>query len=170
MTFRKLTAEDGGAFRELRKEMCGLHPEAFSQTPEEIAEMPDEKFLEWLNPSDAFPEKFVLAAFDGDRMVGTAGFRRDDSTKERHRAWIWTVYVRSEYRGRGISKQLMQRIIEGSRVMQGLEMLTLQVAVTQTAARALYGALGFEVSGRIPRLYKLADGRYIDQDEMVLRL
>lgn len=132
--------------------------------------MPDEKLLEWLNPSDAFPEKFVLAAFDGDRMVGAAGFRRDDSIKERHRAWIWTVYVRPGARGQGISKQLMQRIIEEARTMRGLVLLSLQVAVTQTAARSLYVSLGFEVTGRIPRLYRLSDGRYIDQDEMMMLL
>lgn len=170
MNIRKLAALDAPAFKELRTEMCGLHPEAFSQTPEEIADMPDDKLLEWITPSDTFPEKFVLGAFDGERMVGTAAFRRDDSIKERHRAWIWSVYVRPEARGQGMSKQLMQRMIGEARAMQGLEMLTLQVAVTQTAARALYLSLGFEIFGRNPRLYKLSDGRYVDQEEMALRL
>ena len=170
MNIRKLTVEDAPAFKELRKEMCGLHPEAFGQTPEEVAEMPNDKLLEWMGPSDTLPEKFVLGAFDGERMVGTAAFRRDDSIKERHRAWIWSVYVRPEARGQGISKRLMQRIIEESRAMEGIEMLTLQVAVTQTAARALYLSLGFEIFGRNPRLYKLSDGRYVDQEEMALWL
>jgi ribosomal protein S18 acetylase RimI-like enzyme len=170
MNIRKLTVEDAPAFKELRKEMCGLHPEAFGQTPEEVAEMPDDKLLEWMGPSDTFPEKFVLAAFDGDRMVGTAAFRRDDSIKERHRAWIWSVYVRPEARRQGISKQLMQRTIDEARAMKGLEMLTLQVASTQSAARNIYETLGFEVFGQNPKLYKLPDDRYIDHDEMALWL
>ncbi len=42
MHIRKLTESDARAFREIRIEMCGRHPEAFGQTPEEVAEMPDD--------------------------------------------------------------------------------------------------------------------------------
>jgi ribosomal protein S18 acetylase RimI-like enzyme len=170
MSIRKLTIEDADAFREIRKEMCRLHPEAFGQTPEEVAAMPDDKCFEWWTPSDVFPEKFVLAAFEGDRIVGTAAFKREDSAKERHRGWIWSVYVRPEARGQGLSKQLMQQLIEEARGMDGLEMLTLVVALTQTSARTLYTSLGFFTTGLILHGYKLADGSYVDHEEMMLWL
>ncbi|MCX6832224.1 MAG: GNAT family N-acetyltransferase [candidate division Zixibacteria bacterium] len=170
MNIRKLTADDAAAFREIRVEMCERHPEAFGQTSEEVTAMPDDKCLEWWTPSDVFPEKFVLAAFEGDRIVGTAAFKREDSAKERHRGWIWSVYVRPEARGRRLSKQLMQQLIDEARKMEGLEILSLVVALTQTSARTLYTALGFFTTGLILHGYKLPDGRYIDHEEMMLWL
>jgi ribosomal protein S18 acetylase RimI-like enzyme len=170
MQFRKLTADDAAAFRALRVEMCGQHPEAFGQTPEEVAGPPDDKFIEWMSPREVYPEKFVLGCFEGDRIIGTAAFRREDAHKERHRGFVWSVYVRPEARGKGISKQLMQLLINEARKMDGLEMLTLSVAITQTSARTLYTSLGFFATGLIQHGYKLPDGRYIDHEEMMLWL
>lgn len=170
MLIRKLTPEDAAAFRQFRVEMCGAHPEAFGQTPDEVAEMAEEKFLDWMSQSDVYPEKFVLAAFEQDRLVGTVAFRREDSFKERHRSWIWAVYVRPEGRGRGISKALMQQVIDECRRISGLEILTLVVSLTQTSARTLYTSLGFFTNGIVLHGYKLPDGRYIDHEEMMLWL
>lgn len=170
MIIRILEAADARAFRELRAEMCDRHPEAFGQTPEEVGNMPEEKLLDWFAPHDSFPEKFVAAGFDGAMMIGTVGFKREDSVKERHRGFIWSVYVRPGYRGHGISKRLMQWVVGECKTYQGLEMLVLTVATTQTSARALYQSLGFVKIGTIPKGYRLPDGRYIDNEEMMLWL
>ncbi len=170
MQIRKLTVADAAAFRELRIEMCGRHPEAFGQTPEEVAEMAEDKFVEWMTPSDIFPERFVLAALDADRVVGSVAFRREDTNKERHRGWIWSVYTRPEARGRGVSRQLMTQLIDEARKMEGMEILTLVVALPQTAARTLYTSLGFFTTGLIMHEYKLPNGRYVDHEEMMLWL
>ena len=170
LLLRKLTDSDACAYREIRVEMCSRHPEAFGQTPEEVAEMPDDKFVEFMSASDVFPERFILACFEGDRIIGTVAFRRFDLRKESHRGWIWSVYVRPEARGKGISRQLMQQVIDEARGMDGLELLTLTVTVTQANARAVYDSLGFVATGLIPQHFRLADGRYVDCEEMVLRL
>jgi ribosomal protein S18 acetylase RimI-like enzyme len=170
MTIRKLSKNDANVFRAMRVEMCERHPEAFGQTPEEVLKMSDEKFLDWFAPSDTFPEKFVAGMFDGSTLIGTAGFRREESIKERHFGFIWTVYLRSEYRGKGLSKQIMQWVIDRCREMDGLEMVVLTVAATQVNARALYRRLGFVQVGKIPQGYHLPDGRYIDNEEMMLQL
>jgi ribosomal protein S18 acetylase RimI-like enzyme len=170
MQIRKLTAADAAAFRELRVEMCAAHPEAFGQTPEEVAEMAEEKFIEWMTPSDVFPEKFVLGAFEGDRMLGSAAFRRDNAIKESHRGWIWSVYTRPEARGQGLGRQLMTQLIEETRKMEGMEILTLVVALPQTAARTLYTSLGFFTTGLDLHEYKLPDGRDVDHEAMMIWL
>jgi ribosomal protein S18 acetylase RimI-like enzyme len=170
MEIHKLTGADISAFREIRIEMCGKHPEAFSQTAEEVVAMPDEKMLEWMALSDVFPESFVLAATEDGRVLGTAAFKREDTQKERHRGWIWSVYVKPEGRGKGIARKLMQRLIDEARKMDGLEMLTLVVALTQTEARTLYTSLGFFTTGIILHGYKLPNGSYIDHEEMILWL
>ncbi len=170
MDLRKLTNEDSTAFRKLRVEMCRDHPEAFGQTPEEVAEMPEDKFLEWMEPSSVFPEKYVLGYFDNGVLLATVAFKREDAFKERHRGWIWSVYAKPEARGQGIARQLMAEIIENARHMDGLELLILTVAVTQTGARTLYTSLGFYTTGLILQGYKLTDGTYVDHEEMMLRL
>ena len=170
MEIRKLSSLDIAAFREIRMEMCRKHPEAFNQTPEEVAAMPDDKFPEWVMPRDTFPESFILAAIENGKIIGTAAFRREDTEKEQHRAWIWAVYVRPEGRGRGISRALMLRLIEEARKIDGLEILLLIVALTQTNARTLYTSLGFFTTGLILRGFKFSDGHYLDLEEMTLYL
>jgi GNAT superfamily N-acetyltransferase len=170
MNIRKLTVEDSEAFREIRAEMCRLHPEAFAQTPEEVSQMPEDQCREWWAPSDVFPEKFVLAAFEGERIMGTAAFRREEMLKERHRAFVWSVYVRPEARGKGISKLLMLQIINEARQMEGIEILSLTVSLPQTSARTLYTSLGFFTTGLVLHGYKLHDGSYIDHEEMMMWL
>jgi ribosomal protein S18 acetylase RimI-like enzyme len=170
MQIRKLTLDDTDAFREIRIEMCRLHPEAFAQTAEEVASMSDEQCREWWAPSDVFPEKFVLGAFEGERLLATAAFRREEMLKERHRAYVWSVYARPEARGKGLAKQLMQAIIAEARTMDGLEIIQLVVSLPQTAARTLYTSLGFFTTGLILSGYKLPDGNYVDHEEMTLRL
>jgi ribosomal protein S18 acetylase RimI-like enzyme len=170
MPIRKLTSDDLAAFRTLRLEMCRDHPEAFGQTPEEVAETSDEKLREWIGPSETFPEKFVLGYFESDKLLATAAFKREDTLKERHRGWIWAVYVRPDARSNSVARQLMVELIECTRQIDGLELLILVVALTQTGARTLYTSLGFFTTGLILQGFKLPDGRYVDLEEMMLRL
>jgi ribosomal protein S18 acetylase RimI-like enzyme len=122
-----------------------------------------------LSASDNFPQKFVLSYFEGDKIIGTAAFLREDSAKERHRGWIWSVYVRPEGRGRKIGRQLMERLIDEARRTDGLEILTLIVSINQTEARTLYTSLGFFTAGFGLRAYKLPDSRHIGDEEMTFR-
>ncbi len=169
MDIRKLTADEAEIFRAIRVEMVSEHPEAFGHTPEEVRHMPDYELRKLIDPRDIFPEQFVLGAFDGDRLVGTVGFVRDEHEKRRHRALIWTVYVKEYYRGMGLSRALMQTLINEARRIAGLEILYLSVATTQRAARRLYETLGFTRWGIDERCYKVGD-HYADHEELVLRL
>lgn len=170
MIIRKLTAEDLPAFRDLRIEMCAAHPEAFEQTSDEAAATSDQQLLQWMLPQDVFPEKFILAGLQDNEILGVVGFQRDEHSKLRHRALIWSVYVRPQERGRGICRNLMLQTIEAARTMEGLEFLTLEVSSTQTSAKALYVSLGFKTIGNVWRCYKLSDSSYVDSEDMVLKL
>lgn len=175
MHLRRLTPDDAPAFREIRAEMCTRHPEAFGDTPEEIAATPDDTILLWVTPVDTCPQNFILGAFDEDtsgreRLLGTVAFRREGGFKERHICLIWAVYLREEGRGRGLARKMMEMVIEECRRIDGLEKLVLSVALPQTAARTLYTSLGFYTTGFNREGYKLADGRYVDHEEMVLCL
>ncbi len=68
-------------------------------------------------------------------VVGMRGF--DAETAELKRLW-----VRSAFRGRGLGKQLTCLAIEAAQVA-GYRRLRLDTLARMTAARALYGSLGF---------------------------
>lgn len=47
-------------------------------------------------------ERFTLGAWDGDRLVGTAGLVREGDTD----GFVWAVYVAPTVRGRGAPGRL----------------------------------------------------------------
>lgn len=166
---RRLESNESQLFRNIRFEAVTLHPEAFADSPAEVMAYSDEKMRDFVDPSDDFPQKFVLGAFDGDALLGVAGFFGEECEKEKHRGYVWSVYVRAQSRGQGISRALMLELIAQARKIEGLEYLALDVAMTQTEARSLYDSLGFEVMGINRCAYKLGD-RYIDNEFRLLQL
>jgi GNAT superfamily N-acetyltransferase len=85
------------------------------------------------------PEEMVAAvgAFDGDELVGHAAVRPFEDALE-----VKRVYVRSDYRGRGISTQLMLEL-EAIARERGVSRLILQTGNRQAEAIALYLKLGY---------------------------
>ena len=85
------------------------------------------------------PEEMIatVGAFDGDELVGHAALRQFEDALE-----VKRVYVRSDYRGQGISRQLMVELeaIAGER---GVTSLILQTGNRQTEAIALYEKMGY---------------------------
>jgi GNAT superfamily N-acetyltransferase len=85
------------------------------------------------------PEEMIgaVGAFDGDELVGHAALRPFEDALE-----VKRVYVRSDYRGQGISKRLMLELeaIAGER---GVASLILQTGSRQAEAIALYERIGY---------------------------
>ena len=79
------------------------------------------------------------------------------------------MYVASRARGKGTGRALLETLIARVRDVAGLEQLLIDVSVPQTAARALYAALGFRTYGVEPRAL-LVDGTYVDEEHMILVL
>lgn len=83
----------------------------------------------------------VVGAYDSSMNGQLAGFSRVVSNLETF-AYLTDVFVVSEYRGRGLSKRMMELIVHHSE-LQGLRRFLL---VTEDAQR-LYAKFGFEPSG-----------------------
>ena len=95
---RFLAASDVDAYRNIRLEALESEPGAFGSSPEEHHGLSREEIAERISFDPS--EKFVVGAFVGDRLVGTAGFFRHKGLKERHKGHIWGVYVAREARGK----------------------------------------------------------------------
>jgi ribosomal protein S18 acetylase RimI-like enzyme len=169
MEVRRLTESDAEAFWNIRLRALRDNPESFGASYEEILERGIAGIAQGLRKRDAAPDDVTFGAFDGNTLVGIAGFRREEEAKRRHKGVIWGMYVPQELRGKGIGKVLLQAAIAYARTLPGLEQINLSVVLTNKEARHLFISLGFETYGMERQALKLHD-RYFDQELMTLRL
>jgi RimJ/RimL family protein N-acetyltransferase len=163
---RRLQPADAGRFARLRRQALITEPAAFGESPCEHDEATIEDHAARLDGSEG---GFVIGAFDGDELVGTAGFYRESRRKRRHKGVIWGVFVAPEYRGRTLSRQILSRLIDEIRLVPGVDLVLLSVATTQEPARRLYQSLGFRTVGVEPRALRTEAGD-VDEVHMYLDL
>ncbi|MBN9334161.1 GNAT family N-acetyltransferase [Devosia sp.] len=161
MTFsiRQLGVKDAAAYRAIRLEALANHPEAFVSSAEGFAQKSDTEVRQMLETLTIFG-----AVLPDGSIGGINAFFRNDGHKERHRGWMIQVYVRPEHRGTGMSKALVEHLVDHARdkVIQ----IHLGVWAENEPAIRLYQKLGFETYGTEPR-YLYVNGRYIDEHLMV---
>jgi len=160
-----MTAEDAAALFELRRQALHDSPFAFSASPEDDVWSSVDAVRARLQPST---DAIVFGAIE-DRLAGMVGMTRFARVKERHKAYIWSVFVRPEYRGRGIAFQLLQAAIAHARTMPGVDVLQLSVNETTPAAQSVYEKCGFVVWGVEPDGLRHA-GRSTSERHMSLDL
>ena len=165
MLLRLLTASDAEAWWHLRLEALRNDTASFADSAEEHLTKSLDTARERLNGDSA--QNFVVGAFEDGQLAATAGFYRYSHLKELHKGHIWGVYVRTESRGKGVARALMQEIIHRARLIEGLEQILL-VASAHLPARKLYEAMGFQAYGIEPRSLKIGT-EYVDDVLMILR-
>jgi RimJ/RimL family protein N-acetyltransferase len=165
LELRFLAGNDATAYWNIRLEALEREPEAFGSSVEEHRALTMDDIAARLSfdPSN----NFVVGAFLGDRLVGTAGFFRNKGLKERHKGLIWGVYVTRNARGKRAGRNMLRMLLERASTIEGIEQIMLSVATVNQAAVCLYRSLGFEAFGCERRALKIGD-RYVDEEHMVL--
>lgn len=96
----------------------------------------------------------VIIAYDGDKAVGCASFKKyDDECAE-----VKRVFICDEYRGKGISKKLMENLENAAR-NKGFTYLILESGEPLVAAMNLYRSIGYYETPNY--------GQYADMPESV---
>jgi len=166
VTVRLLTPGDAHEYRQLRLEALRSSPTAFGSSYEDELARDPAVTRERIAPTETTR---VFGAFRGDRLVGTVGLRRHTGQKERHKAFVWGVYVTPGERGRGIARQLMAAVLGEARTLPGLARVTIAVNAANEPARRLYETLGFEAYGLEPDALRV-DGESLEELWMTLAL
>lgn len=161
---RRVTEADSGELWKLRLDALASEPFAFAESVEEHQRTSIEGFAERLAAGGE--ENFVLGAFAAGRLIGMAGFYREQRIKRRHLGGIWGVFVTSGYRGHGVARTLITTILQRVRELDGVTHVHLSVSTRQQAARELYASLGFRTFGVEPAGLRCEDA-FVDQEHMM---
>ncbi len=134
ISYRKMTTEDAAAVENVEKQ-CFKMP--WSR----------EAFWEEAAKSDAYYIVAIAKTETKEQIVAYIGIWL--IFNEGH---ITNVAVAPEYRGHGIGKALLEKIIAVAQT-RGVEAITLEVRPSNTPALRLYNSFGFKSSGRRPHYY-----------------
>lgn len=155
---RQLSSEDAVLYKQIRLEALKLNPEAFASDFETESKKPLGFYEENIK------EVRIFGAFNNSEIVGMVGLVIKEGLKLNHKGLIWGVYVKGEYRGRGIAKRLMQTALNCAK--EQVELVQLSVVKDNKSAYNLYVSLGFEEYGLEKHAIKYQE-QYFDDVLMV---
>lgn len=158
---------DAPAYRDLRLEALRNHPEAFSSDYETYAAKPMGYWVERLNFTQPANASILFFAVHGGDLIGMCGVAYSRARKSRHSAYLVSMYVRPEWRGRGIADGLVAACLDWARARE-ITILKLGVAASNIPAIRCYVRCGFQVYGLEPQaIYH--EGVYYDELLMARR-
>jgi ribosomal protein S18 acetylase RimI-like enzyme len=162
---RRAIVADAEALPALRLEALQCHPEAFGSDYERESARPASFWVERLSDR---ADSAIFVAESAGQLVGMIGIYRSELVKLRHNATIWGVYVRPQWRGRGIAVDLLQTAVNWAE-RQGLKWVKLAVIANNGAAIRAYVKSGFRAYGVDPAVI-YHDGVYYDELLMARQL
>jgi GNAT superfamily N-acetyltransferase len=111
----------------------------------------------WQGVYAALGEGLLLWVAEGEgELVGAVQLVPCGKENGRHRGEIQKLFVRSDWRGRSLSRQLMAAAEAEARA-RGLTLLVLDT-LAGSAAASIYPRLGWQRAGEIPHYAALPDG------------
>jgi ribosomal protein S18 acetylase RimI-like enzyme len=162
-TIRRLVPADAQAYRALMLEAYAATPDAFTSTVAERQAMPPTWWEARL--AEGAADQRVCGAFVGDALAGAAGIAFEQRERTRHKALLFGMVVRPDFRGRGIGKALVEAVLREAAQAPFTRVVQLTVSDTNSAARRLYEGCGFVPFGTEPMAVRL-DGRDVAKVHM----
>lgn len=148
ITARVLAGPDWQVYRDLRLRALKDSPDAFGTTYEESCQRPDEYWMSRLKDLSADADLPLVAEGSG-RQVGLAWGRIEPA--DPGTAQVFQMWVVPAWRGRGVGRLLLRRIVDWARGRQ-VDAVVLSVACGNEPARLLYETAGFRPFGAPERI------------------
>jgi len=159
-----LAATDAPDLVALRREALQSDPLAFGASPE------DDRPLEFVQKALAdTANQAVFGFYEENQLTGMLGILRVKKRKEKHKAYIWGMYVRADSRRKGAGSAMLLAAIQKAQEWSGVSQIHLSVTETAIAAKRLYERVGFQQWGREPRSL-CWNGTFVDEYHFILRL
>jgi ribosomal protein S18 acetylase RimI-like enzyme len=155
ITIRPIRSDDVEAFKALRLEALKSHPSAFGSDYHESLCAPESFWRERMQPTFDNTGRIFLADA-GEQLAAMTGVLRDKGAKVDHSAFIWGVYVRPAFRGRGLAERLIRSVIEWCE-SEKVRIVRLTVVTTNLSAIRCYKRCGFEEVGVQPEVIRVGD-------------
>jgi ribosomal protein S18 acetylase RimI-like enzyme len=149
MLINRLAASDAHRYRDLMLEAYRQASDAFTSTAEERVGEPLSWWENRISNTNGLSESF--GAFVEESMVGAVALEYSAKPKTRHSALVIGMYVKSNHRGHGIARALMQAAIAAATSRPSIQILRLTVTQGNQPAASLYESLGFVAWGIEPQ-------------------
>ncbi|MFY9315099.1 MAG: GNAT family N-acetyltransferase [Burkholderiales bacterium] len=166
MLIRRLAPPDSTALQALRLAALRDVPSAFHASYDEEKDLPISATEEQLKIAT---DRGVFGAFEDAVLVGIVALGRQGMRKLQHKAFVWSMYVIPQFRGKGAGRALLLEALTLARSVRGLLQVNLGVNASNVPAIRLYESVGFKVFGREPGAL-LIDGVLHDELHMLLRI
>jgi RimJ/RimL family protein N-acetyltransferase len=166
ITLRAAREGDLAAFRELRLEALQENPASFGSDYAVNKAQPKEFWVGRLN-LEGENGKFYFATHK-DELVGMCGIMLGTSPKTRHNGTIVSVYVKRDWQGQHIARELIELCAGWGREHE-VRLLKLAVVANNASAIRCYTGCGFSVYGIDPQAICF-EGKYYDELLMVQQL
>ncbi len=142
MVIERLPPSRAAEYRTLMLEAYAAHPEAFTSSALERAELP----LTWWEArlsAEPAAKEVVLGAIHEGEIAGVIGLSFEQREKLRHKVTLFGMYVRPQWRGQGLGRRLVLAALEHARERPGVRVAQLTVTEGNGPAEALYEGCGF---------------------------
>lgn len=123
----------------------------------------------WIESYNNDSRSILIIAELKNKIIGLLDFKPYKNARICHRG-ILGISLHPSVRGEGIGEKLFDKFITEVQKIDDLMIVELKVVGDNQQAYHLYKKMGFVEIGRNPDAFKLADGKFSDDVEMVLRL
>ncbi len=168
MIFRELIEKDTDDFLNLKQIGLESNPESFVASLNEDSPYYPKQVEERIKKASVANGDIILGAFDPN-LIGIISITRDKRFKRSHKADLHGMFVKPEYRGKGVGKTLFEKALAMAKNMSGLEEIQLCVDSKNKSACKLYQKFGFVIVWKEEHATKLDSG-YVDAYHMLLNL
>ena len=166
MEIGKLQIKDWQEYRDLRLRALKEDPQAFGASYAENAKHSEEEWKRRLDNAIKGEANWLLFAKENDKLVGMIGAFIEKGATDT--ATIIAMYVPIEERGKGISKKLMEGILNELSKKPFLKKVKLMVNKDQIVAVNLYKNFGFKEVGKLH--FKMGNGQPAEELVMEINL
>jgi RimJ/RimL family protein N-acetyltransferase len=169
MIIRLLTTADVAPYRVLRLKALQTNPESYLSTFESEKIKPLDSFMWELRYATSQPINGYYGVFVDDSLVGYAQLERSYLAKQKHIAYLYSLYIDSDYRGKGFATKLLEHLTQLAKEKAQIERVFITCNRKNLPAQTFYKKLGFKEYSIREKSVKLGN-EYDDEVEMVKKL